>query len=66
MTKLQKIWDFCEQKKNACDKNVEVIGMDNMITLKEFAKDFVKVYSVVATISMVLFYGLDWLVYLLA
>lgn len=32
MTDLEKVWNFCEQKKNACDKNVEVIGMDNMLT----------------------------------
>lgn len=32
MTELEKVWNFCEQKKNACDKNVEVIGMDNMLT----------------------------------
>ena len=29
---LEKVYNFCEQKKNACDKNVEVIGMDNMLT----------------------------------
>ena len=32
MTELERVWNFCEQKKNACDKNVEVIGMDNMLT----------------------------------
>ena len=32
MDDLQKVWNYCEQKKNACDKNVEVIGMDNMLT----------------------------------
>ena len=32
MTELEKVWNFCEQKKNPCDKNVEVIGMDNMLT----------------------------------
>lgn len=32
MTDLEKVQNFCEQKKNACDKNVEVIGMDNMLT----------------------------------
>lgn len=32
MTDLEKVWNFCEQRKNAYDKNVEVIGMDNMLT----------------------------------
>lgn len=32
MTELEKVWNFCEQKKNSCDKNVEVIGMDNILT----------------------------------
>lgn len=32
MDDLQKVWNYCEQKKNACDKNVEVIGVDNMLT----------------------------------
>lgn len=32
MTDLEKVWNFCEQKKNACDKNVEAIGIDNMLT----------------------------------
>lgn len=32
MDDLKKVWDYCEQKKNACDKNVEIIGMDNMLT----------------------------------
>lgn len=32
MTELEKVWNFCEKKKNACDKNVEIIGMDNMLT----------------------------------
>ena len=32
MTELEKVWNFCEHKKNSCDKNVEVIGMNNMLT----------------------------------
>lgn len=32
MTDLEKIWNFCEKRKNACDKNVEAIGLDNMLT----------------------------------
>lgn len=32
MTDLQKVWNFCEQKKNACDKNADIIGMDKMMT----------------------------------
>ena len=32
MDDLKKVWDYCELKKNACDKNVEIIGIDNMLT----------------------------------
>lgn len=32
MTDLEKVWNYCEQRKNACDKNVEVIGSENMLT----------------------------------
>ena len=32
MDDLKKVWDYCELKKNACDKYVEIIGIDNMLT----------------------------------
>ena len=32
MTDLEKVWNYCEQRKNDCDKNVEEIGIDNMLT----------------------------------
>ena len=32
MSDLEKIWNFCEQKKNACEKNMDKIGVDNMFT----------------------------------
>lgn len=32
MTDLEKVWNYCEQRKNNCDKNVEEIGIDNMLT----------------------------------
>ena len=30
MTDLEKIWNFCEQQKNNCDKNIEKMGLDNL------------------------------------
>ena len=33
--------------------------MDTMKTFKEFAKEFVAVYAVVATVSMTMFFGLE-------
>lgn len=30
MSDLEKIWNFCEQRKNACDKNIEALGLENM------------------------------------
>ena len=32
MTDLEKVWNYCEQRKNACDKNVEVMGTEKMLT----------------------------------
>ncbi len=32
MRDIEKVWNYCEQRKNACDKNLDAIGMDNMLT----------------------------------
>ena len=32
MTDLEKVWNFCEEQKNSNDKNVEIIGIENMLT----------------------------------
>lgn len=31
MDKLKLVYDFCEQRKNGCDKNLDTIGMDKFL-----------------------------------
>lgn len=46
MTDLEKVWNYCEQRKNDCDKNVEEIGIDNMLTFFSMYQNIIKIEEI--------------------